>query len=147
LSSNLPAFLIEGSGLNSGFMMAQVTAAALASENKGLCHPASIDTIPTSAGQEDHVSMGPIAARKALVVLRNTEHILGIEVLAAAQAMDLRGPLVPAKGPNAARKRLRQDITYLDADRILHQDLEDAATLVRSGALLEAAEAVIGSLD
>ena len=147
LSSDLPAFLIEGSGLHSGFMMAQVTAAALASENKGLCHPASIDTIPTSAGQEDHVSMGPIAARKAMAVLRNTEHILGIEVLAAAQALDLRAPLIPAKGPSSARKRLRQDITYLDADRILHEDLEGAAELVHSGALLEAAEAAIGSLD
>jgi histidine ammonia-lyase len=146
LSSDLPAFLIEGSGLHSGFMMVQVTAAALASENKGLCHPASIDTIPTSAGQEDHVSMGPIAARKALRVLENTERILGIEALAAAQALDLRKPLTPADGPAAARARLRDDITYLSADRILHEDLEDAATLVRSGALLAAAESVVGSL-
>lgn len=146
LSSDLPAFLIQGSGLNSGFMMAQVTAAALASENKGLCHPASIDTIPTSAGQEDHVSMGPIAARKALAVLENTERILGIEVLAAAQALDLREPLVPAKGPSAGRARLREDVAYLEVDRILHQDLEDAAALVRSGALLDAAEAAVGSL-
>lgn len=146
LSSDLPPFLIEGSGLHSGFMMVQVTAAALASENKGLCHPASIDTIPTSAGQEDHVSMGPIAARKALRVLENTERILGIEALAAAQALDLRKPLTPADGPAAARARLRDDITYLSADRILHDDLEDAASLVRSGELLAAAESVVGPL-
>jgi histidine ammonia-lyase len=147
LSSDLPAFLIDGSGLHSGFMMVQVTAAALASENKGLCYPASVDTIPTSAGQEDHVSMGPIAARKALKVLENTERILGIEALAAAQALDLRKPLVPANGPNAARTRLRQEVAFLSADRILHEDLEDAAELVRSGALLAAAEAVVGSLS
>jgi len=146
LSSDLPAFLVEGSGLHSGFMMVQVTAAALASENKGLCHPASIDTIPTSAGQEDHVSMGPIAARKALRVLENTERILGIEALAAAQALDLRKPLTPADGPAAARARLRDDITYLSADRILHEDLEDAASLIRSGALLAAAESAVGNL-
>jgi len=147
LSSDLPAFLIDGSGLHSGFMMVQVTAAALASENKGLCHPASVDTIPTSAGQEDHVSMGPIAARKALKVLENTERILGIEAMAASQALDLRKPLVPADGPNAARTRLRQEVAFLSADRILHEDLEDAARLVRSGALLAAAEAIVGSLS
>jgi histidine ammonia-lyase len=147
LSSDLPAFLIDGSGLHSGFMMVQVTAAALASENKGLCHPASVDTIPTSAGQEDHVSMGPIAARKALKVLENTERILGIEAMAASQALDLRKPLVPADGPNAARARLRQEVAFLSADRVLHEDLEGAARLVRSGALLAAAEAVIGSLS
>jgi histidine ammonia-lyase len=147
LSSDLPAFLIKGSGLNSGFMMVQVTSAALASENKGLCHPASIDTIPTSAGQEDHVSMGPIAARKAMQVLENTERILGIEALAAAQALDLRKPLVPADGPAAAWEHLRQDVSYLDADRVLHQDLETAARLVRDGSLLEAAQAVVGTLS
>jgi histidine ammonia-lyase len=91
--------------------------------------------------------MGPIAARKALKVLENTERILGIEALAAAQALDLRKPLVPANGPNAARTRLRQEVAFLSADRILHEDLEDAAELVRSGALLAAAEAVVGSLS
>ncbi len=147
LSSGLPPFLIEGSGLHSGFMMVQVTAAALASENKGLCHPASVDTIPTSAGQEDHVSMGPIAARKALRVLENTERILGVEALAAAQALDLRSPLVPADGPRAAWERLRAEVPYLNADRILHEDLENAAQLVREGALLAAAEGTVGSLN
>ena len=147
LSSDLPAFLIEASGLNSGFMMVQVTAAALASENKGLCHPASTDTIPTSAGQEDHVSMGPIAARKAMMVLKNTERILGIEALAAAQALDLRKPLVPADGPRAGRTCVREVVPYLDEDRILHEDLEAAAELVRSGALLDAAQAAVGALS
>ncbi|MEE2829744.1 MAG: histidine ammonia-lyase [Myxococcota bacterium] len=147
LSSDLPAFLVGGSGLNSGFMMAQVTAAALASENKGLCHPASVDTIPTSAGQEDHVSMGPIAARKAMQVLENTERILAIEAMAASQALDLRQPLVPAQGPRLARQRLRQAVAFLEQDRILYEDLETAAELVRSGALLEVVQTELGELD
>ncbi len=145
--SHLPAFLVRSSGLNSGLMMAQVTAASLASENKLLCHPASVDSIPTSANQEDHVSMGPIAARKAFRVLANTELILGIELMAAGQAIDLRAPLVPADGPRAALERLRQDVAFLDHDRILHPDLEAAAALVTSGELLGAVEAAVGALD
>ena len=91
--------------------------------------------------------MGPIAARKALCILENTERILGIEALAAAQALDLRRPLVPADGPRAAWERLRTEVPYLDADRILHEDLESVAELVREGALLSAAEGVVGSLE
>ena len=146
LSPDLPAFLVEGSGLNSGFMMAQVTAAALASENKGLCHPASTDSIPTSAGQEDHVSMGPIAARKAARVVRHVERILGIELMVAAQALDFRAPLVPADGPRAAAAALRRVVDHLDADRILAPDLERASEIIGDGSLLRAVEAAVGEL-
>jgi histidine ammonia-lyase len=143
--SELPAFLIEDSGLHSGFMMAQVTAAALASENKGLCHPASTDSIPTSANQEDHVSMGPIAARQANRVLHNVEAILGIELLVAGQGLDFRQPLVPADGPRAAYAALRHRVAPLTEDRYLAADLAAAADLVRDG-LLDAVEAVVGPL-
>lgn len=143
--SELPAFLIEDSGLHSGFMMAQVTAAALASENKGLCHPASTDSIPTSANQEDHVSMGPIAARKALAVLQNVESILGIELLVACQGLDFRTPLVPAHGPRAAWEAVRERVAPLTEDRYLAADLATASDLVRDG-LLAAVEDVVGQL-
>jgi len=146
LSPDLPAFLVEDSGLNSGFMMAQVTAAALASENKGLCHPASVDSIPTSAGQEDHVSMGPIAARKAARVVDHVEQILAIELLAAGQALDFRAPLVAAVGPRAAVAALRERVTFLARDRMLADDLEAARDLIASGDLLRAVEAVVGPL-
>lgn len=145
--SQLPAFLAEQPGLHSGFMMAQVTAAALASENKSLAHPASVDSIPTSANQEDHVSMGPIAARQALATLENAERILAIELLVAGQALDLRAPLVPADGPRAALAVLRETVPHLDADRLLAIDLEHAGGLVRGAAVLESAEAAIGPLD
>jgi histidine ammonia-lyase len=139
--------LIEDAGLNSGLMIAQVTAAALASENKGLCHPASVDSIPTSANQEDHVSMGPIAARQAMMVVENAEHILAIELLAAAQGLDFRSPLVPADGPRIAHEVLRGHVPHLVEDRILHEDIETATELVRSGAVVEAVQATIGTLE
>jgi histidine ammonia-lyase len=145
--SQLPAFLAEDPGLHSGFMMAQVTAAALASENKGLCHPASVDSIPTSANQEDHVSMGPIAARQAYAVLQNVERILAIELLVAGQALDFRAPLVPADGPRATLLTLRAKVPHLEHDRLLFLDMEAAAELVRSGAVLDAAQSAVGVLD
>lgn len=147
LSPDLPPFLVQESGLNSGFMMVQVTAAALASENKGLCHPASVDSIPTSAGQEDHVSMGPIAARKAERVLRNVERIVAIEMLSAAQALDFRAPLVPADGPRAAQEFIRATVPHIEADRVYAPELELVAEMVASGELLAAVEAVVGRLD
>ncbi len=145
--SQLPAFLSPDPGLNSGYMMAQVTAAALASENKGLCHPASIDSIPTSANQEDHVSMGPIAGRKALRVLENVEQILGIEWLVAAQALELQGLLKPSPALQAAHAALRAEVPHLDGDRILHPDLEASAALIKSGAVQTAASDHIGDLN
>jgi histidine ammonia-lyase len=144
--SGLPAFLVDSAGLNNGFMISQVTAAALASENKGLCYPSSVDSIPTSANQEDHVSMGPISARQAMAVVENTERILGIELLVACQALDFRAPLVPAEGPALALEFVRGHIPHLDQDRILCDDQEKAATLIRNGSLLRAAEQVLGPL-
>lgn len=144
--SDLPAFLIDEGGVNSGFMMAQVTAAALVSENKGLCHPASIDTIPTSANQEDHVSMGPIAARKAMAVITNAEQVLAIEALAATQAVEFHEPLQPSAAAAAVRDAVRARVPRLDKDRVLHDELVLAAELVRTGVLVEAAEAVVGPL-
>jgi len=145
--SALPAFLVEDAGLNSGFMIAQVTAAARASENKGLCHPASVDSIPTSANQEDHVSMGPIAARQALKVLKNTEQILAIELLVASQAIDFQAPLVPADGPRAAFQLVREHVEHMSEDRVLYEDIRALAALVRSGSLMEAVETLVGELE
>jgi len=138
--SGLPAFLTEESGLNSGFMLAQVTAAALVSESKVLSHPASVDSIPTSANKEDHVSMGPIAARKAAAVVANTRRVLAIELLAAAQAIDFLRPLRPARAVAAAHHALRRRVPHLSRDRVLASDIETVAGLVGSGEILRAAE-------
>jgi histidine ammonia-lyase len=145
--SGLPAFLTPKGGLNSGFMIAQYTAAALVSENKILASPASVDSIPTSANQEDHVSMGTIGARKAMEILGNLEHVLAIELLCAGQALDYRGPLRPGHGSGAARKVLRERVPPLSGDRILYRDINTAAELIRSGELLARVEAEIGELE
>lgn len=138
--SGLPAFLTENGGLNSGFMLAQVTAAALVSENKVLSHPASVDSIPTSANKEDHVSMGPISARKAAAVVANARRVLAIEILAAAQALDFLRPLRPAKAVAAVHRAIRRRIPHLSRDRVLAGDIEAVAGLITSGELLRAAE-------
>ncbi|MFK7989294.1 MAG: histidine ammonia-lyase [Sandaracinaceae bacterium] len=140
MSSGLPPFLAPNSGLDSGFMMAQVTAAALVSENKVLCHPSSVDSIPSSAGKEDHVSMGSISARKAAQIVEHVRIVLGIEAMVAAQGIDLRAPLRPGRGVSAAHGRLRDEILSLDGDRPLYVDIESATLLLRRGALLEAAD-------
>ncbi|MFW5921488.1 MAG: histidine ammonia-lyase, partial [Polyangiales bacterium] len=124
MSSGLPPFLAPHTGLDSGFMMAQVTAAALVSENKGLCHPASADSIPSSAGKEDHVSMGSIASRNLADVVRNVRTVLGIEAMVAAQGLDLRAPLKPGVGVLAAHGAVREVIATLEGDRPLHVDIE-----------------------
>ena len=121
--SGLHAFLAEKSGLNSGFMIAQVTAAALAAESKVLCHPACVDTIPSSAGREDHVSMGMGAALKARTVVENTGYVLAIELLVAAQALDLRAPLKAGVGVRAAHAALRSHVPNMREDRELHRDI------------------------
>jgi histidine ammonia-lyase len=144
LSSGLPAFLAPDSGLNSGFMIAQVTAASLVSESRGLAMPASVDSIPSSANREDHVSMGPIAARRLLDVVGNLEHVVAIEVLCAAQGIDERAPLTPGKGTFAAWQALRQVVPVLDSDRVLYPDIHAATRLLRSGELLTAVEAGLG---
>jgi histidine ammonia-lyase len=147
LSNGLPAFLVPESGLNSGFMLAQYTAASLVSESKSLAHPASVDSIPSSAGQEDHVSMGMTAARHARDVIAGAEMVVGLEAIAAAQALDLRAPLVPAAATGAARDRIRADVAFLHEDRELGPDIRAAVALVRSGALIEAARGAAGHLS
>ena len=133
--SRLPPFLCADPGLNSGFMIAHVTAAALASENKSLAHPASVDSLPTSANQEDHVSMATFAARRLGAMIDNTSHILGIELLAAAQGIDFLYPLTTSPPLTAAHALVRQVSARLDVDRYFAPDIGAATTLVRDGAL------------
>lgn len=142
MSSGLPPFLAPRTGLDSGFMMAQVTASALVSENKILSHPASVDSIPSSAGKEDHVSMGSISARKAAQVVDHVRSVLAIEALAAAQGLDLRLPLKPGAGVLRAHTAFRKHVTTLTEDRPLHRDIETVRALIKSNALLHAVGAV-----
>jgi histidine ammonia-lyase len=131
--SGLPAFLTPNPGLNSGFMIPQVTAAALVSENKQKAAPASVDSIPTSANQEDHVSMAAHGARRLLPMLRNGEAILAIELLAAAQGCDFHAPLASSEVLEAVRARVRKDVPYMEDDWYFHPQIEAAARMVRSG--------------
>jgi histidine ammonia-lyase len=137
--SGLPAFLTPRPGLNSGFMIPQVTAAALVSENKQRAHPASVDSIPTSANQEDHVSMAAHAARRLMDMADNCGTVIGIELLVAAQGCDFHAPLKSSPPLEAVRTRLRREVPHLDEDRSLHPDQQAATRLVRSGAVVEAA--------
>ena len=146
LSDGLPAFLTREGGINSGFMILQYVSAALVSENKSLAHPASVDSIPTSAGQEDHVSMGNAAGLKAHQVLANAERSLAIELLAGAQAVEFLAPLEPGHGVAATRAFVRTLSERLREDRSLSADIERVATAVRDGSLLGAVEAGIGEL-
>jgi histidine ammonia-lyase len=135
----LPKLLMRETGLNSGFMIPQYTAAALVSENKVLCHPASVDSIPTSLGQEDHVSMGSVSAVKLLAVLKNVETVLAIELLTAAQALDYRLPLRPGRGVEAAHRCIRGVTQHREADYLFRDDLRRIAELVDGRTLLDAA--------
>ncbi len=139
--SGLPAFLTENSGLNSGFMIAQVTAAALVAESRILCHPACVDSIPSSAGREDHVSMGMGAALKARQVVENVRSVLAIELLAAAQALDMRRGLRAGVGVAAAHAMIRSEIPHMDNDRELHLDIEAVNRMIDDGRILAAVEA------
>lgn len=156
LSNGLPAFLAPHGGLNSGFMISQYAAAALVSENKVLSHPASVDSIPSSANQEDHVSMGTIAARKARTILENAQRVLAIEILAACQAIDLRAAAMSHTGragsaPGAealispatrgAYRVLRDHVPFMAEDRVMYTDIEEARVLIVTGALTEASHA------
>jgi len=141
----LPKLLMHDTGVNSGFMIPQYTAAALVSENKILCHPASVDSIPTSLGQEDHVSMGSISAVKLLAVLHNVEHVLAVELLTASQALDFR-KFTPGKGTNKAREVIRKYVEHLEVDRPLYNDHNAMKRLVESGEILEEVEKMIGKL-
>lgn len=146
LSEGLPPFLVEEGGLNSGFMIPQYVAAALVSENKVMAHPASVDSIPTSAGQEDHVSMGNAAGLKALRVLDNSERTLAIELLAGTQAIEFLAPLRPGEGVSAVHDFVRTLSDRLTEDRSLSADIERVAEAVRSRAVLVAAEREIGAV-
>lgn len=143
--SGLPPFLSEASGLNSGYMIIQYTAAALASENKVLSHPASVDSIPTSANQEDHVSMGSISARKVLSILANVQNIVAIEIICACQALEFRDRRKLAPATQAVYDLVRAHIPPLKQDRFLEPEIKVARDLVVSGKVLEAVEDTIGS--
>jgi histidine ammonia-lyase len=132
----LPKLLMKETGINSGFMVPQYTAAALVSENKVLCHPASVDSIPTSLGQEDHVSMGSISALKLLTVFENIEHVLAIEFLTAAQALDYRAPLKPGRGVFRAHQFIRGAIPHRERDYMFQDDLGQMLGILRSRELL-----------
>ena len=147
LSDGLPAFLTTDGGLNSGFMIPQYVAASLVSENKVLCHPASVDSIPTSAGQEDHVSMGNAAGLKAWQVLANSERTVAIELLAGAQAVEFHAPLEPGTGARAARAAVRELSPRLRDDRPLADDIEAVAAAICDGSLVAAVEADAGVLE
>lgn len=145
--SGLPAFLAPQGGLNSGHMIVQVAAASLVSENKILAHPASVDSIPTSADKEDHVSMGTIAARKLGKIVRNAENIVAMEFLSGTQALDLLRPLEGASAVKAARDLIRKDVPFAQEDRIFARDIEAIKKLIRSGAISGAIEKTVGALE
>jgi histidine ammonia-lyase len=146
LSSGLPPFLAKDTGLDSGYMIAQVTAAALVSENKVLCHPASVDSIPSSAGKEDHVSMGSVSATKAARVVEHLRQVLAIEIMVAAQGLDLRLPLRAGAGARAAHECVRERVRTLDGDRELHEDMRVVAEMVRERVIVARVERVTGPL-
>jgi histidine ammonia-lyase len=144
--SGLPAFLVEDGGLNSGYMIAQYAAAALVSENKVLAHPASVDSIPTSANKEDHVSMGAVAARKCRDIVQNTEEVIAIELLCGAQAIDLFTNIKAGDGTLAAYRTIRQQVDYMKEDRQLSIDIARVKALLEKGDIVRAVEAAVGKL-
>jgi histidine ammonia-lyase len=143
--SGLPAFLAQDSGVNSGFMMAQVTAAALVAENRMLSHPASVDSIPTSANQEDHVSMATHGARRVLTMAANTLNVIAIEFLAACQGIDFRKPLKTSPLLQQAHDALRAQVPFATEDRLLALDIEAAAGVVRLASVQSLAESLLPS--
>ncbi|MBV8341321.1 MAG: histidine ammonia-lyase, partial [Gammaproteobacteria bacterium] len=143
--SGLPPFLAPESGVNSGFMLAQVTAAALVAENRMLCHPASVDSIPTSANQEDHVSMATHGARRLLAMTANAWNLAAIELLAAAQGVDLRAPLKTSAPLQSAMSALRLKVPFASSDRLLALDIEEAAATVRRAEVQSLARALLPS--
>ena len=145
--SEMAGFLTEDGGLNSGFMIAHVTAAALVSENKVLAHPSSVDSIPTSANKEDHVSMGTFAARKALEIIDNVTNVLAIELLCAAQALDLRAPIEPAPATERVLDTVRGVVAHWKEDRFIKKDIDSAVDLIESGRVVAEVEKMSGKLE
>ena len=144
--SGLPDFLVEGKGLNSGLMVAQYSSAALVSENKILSHPAVVDNISVSADQEDHVCMGSVTAKKLTEIIRNTEIVIAIQFMSAAQALDFKKPLTGGPGTEAAYRVIRAKLERLIDDRPLYPDIEIVTDLVRKGSIVEAVEKAIGEI-
>ena len=144
--SELPAFLVKEGGLNSGFMIAHCTAASLVSENKGLCHPSSVDSLSTSAGTEDHVSMGGYSARKALQVVANVERVIAIELLAACQAIEFLRPLKTTVPLEEVYRVVRAAVRPWDKDRFMAPDIETAVTLLKEGKIWTAVKGTSQSI-
>ncbi len=145
-SSGLPAFLADSPGLNSGYMLTQYTAAALVAENRVLSHPASVENIPTSGSQEDHVSMGWGAARKLWSVLDNTARVIAVELLCACQGIEHRRPLQPGVGTAAALAAVRARVPSLGDDRMPGPDIETVAAMIEDGSLIRAVSAAVGEV-
>lgn len=145
--SDLPAFLAPDGGLNSGMMIVQVAAASLVSENKILAHPASVDSIPTSADKEDHVSMGTIASRKLGSILDNAEHVLAMEILCATQALGMLEPASPNAGVKALLDKVREQVPFAKEDRVFSRDVLKIKAMLSDGSLLQAIENQVGDLE
>jgi len=146
LSMGLPAFLTKRPGIYSGLMITQFTAGALVCENRILAHPAATGSIPAAADQEDFVSMGMTTALKTREIIDNTQTVLAIELMAGAQAVDLRKPLKPSKGVQAAYDVVRKYVDYIDVDRPLYGDIQKVKEIIASGEVLEAVEEAVGPL-
>ena len=144
--SELPAFLAPNGGLNSGHMIIQVASASLVSENKVLSHPASVDSMPTSAEKEDHVSMGTIAARKCSSIVKNAYNVVAMEFLSNTQGLSMIAPLKPSAGVKAAFDHIRKEVPYEEADRIFSKDVTKIHKMMMDGSLVAAVEKVIGPL-
>lgn len=145
--SGLPPFLVSNSGINSGFMIPQYVAAALVSENKVLAHPSSVDSIPTSANQEDHVSMGMYSARKGMEILNNVKKTLAIELLLASQGLDFSKPLIPGSGTRVVHESVRAEIPHLAEDQFLHPLIQRLIERLEDGTYLRNVEAAVGELE
>ncbi len=145
--SGLPAFLTPVAGINDGFMVAQYAAAALVSENKVLAHPASVDSIPTSANQEDHVSMGTIASRKAATIISHVQSVLAVELICAAQAADFKDSAKLGKGTRAAYDLLRSEVSFMEQDRAIYLDMNKVTAQIRQGKYVQAVEKAVGALN
>jgi len=145
--SELPPFLAPQGGLNSGHMIVQVASASLVSENKVLAHPASVDSMPTSAEKEDHVSMGTIAARKFANIVKNAQNVFAMELLASTQALDMIAPLKPAAGVRMAYDLIRSEVPFAKEDRIFANDVKKILSLIQTDRIVSEVEKVVGSIQ